>query len=81
MFNRNWIYYIIGVVVIVGVYSWDKVGLLLLFVGGMMGYLLHGYVRGIYDDWNEAYFNNEKRRRDIRKKVLEQELEQLKQGD
>jgi hypothetical protein len=80
-FKKNYIYYIAGAVVFVVIFGIDKLGSLFLLLGFGLGYLLHGWVNGLFTDWKNAFFTGELRKREMKVKELEQELERLKEGD
>jgi hypothetical protein len=80
-FKINWLYYLIGVALFVALFGYDKVLCLFLLIGFGIGYLLHNWLNGIYTDFVNAFFTDELRKRQIKRKELEDELERLKQGD
>lgn len=81
MFKKQYLYYIVGTIVFVIIYSFDKIGTLMLLGGFGIGYLLHNWLRGMYEDTLNAFFTTETRKRQMKKRELEQELEKLKEGD
>jgi uncharacterized metal-binding protein len=80
-FKRTYIYYIIGIVVTVVIFGLNKGYFLFLLLGFGVGILLHNWVKDMYDNTINAFFTDELRKRQMKKKVLEQELERLKEGD
>jgi hypothetical protein len=80
-FKKSWIYYIVGTIVFIVLFGIDKMWTLFLLTGFSLGYLLHNWLNNIFVDWKNAFFTDELRKREMKKKELEQELEKLKQGD
>ncbi|MGA2476979.1 MAG: hypothetical protein ABSF73_10205 [Terriglobia bacterium] len=80
-FKRSWIYYVIGAVVFVAVFGINKGYWLFMLMGFGLGYLLHNWIFEKYTDFVNAFFTDELRKRQIKRKELEQELERLKEGD
>jgi hypothetical protein len=80
-FKRIYVYYIIGIVVSVVVFGLNKGYFLFLLLGFGVGILLHGWVKNMYDNTINAFFTDELRKRQIKRKLLEQELEKYKEGD
>jgi hypothetical protein len=81
MFKKNWIYYIVGTVLFVVLFGINKGWTLFLFLGFCLGFILHNWLDNLFTDWKNAFFTDEVRRRENKRKELEQELERLKQGD
>jgi len=52
-----------------------------MLMGFGLGYLLHNWIFEKYTDFVNAFFTDELRKRQIKRKELEQELERLKEGD
>jgi hypothetical protein len=79
--KRNWIYYILGIVITIILFGWRKDYFLFLLIGSGLGLLLHTWVKDIYDNTINAFFTSELTKRNMRQKDLELELEKLKKGD
>lgn len=80
-FKRNWIYYIVGIAVFVGVFGWNKGYWLFMLIGFGLGFALHNWIYDKYIDFINAFYADEVRKRQMKRKELEQELEKLKEGD
>ena len=80
-FKKQWIYYILGIIGFSVLYGYDKFYCLFVLVGVGFGVLLHDRIQETYNDTIDSFFSNESRKRQMKKRLLEQELEKLKQGD
>jgi hypothetical protein len=80
-FKKTYLYYIIGIVVTVVIFGLNSGYFIFLLIGFGVGILLHGWVKNMYDNTINAFFTDELRKRQIKRKLLEQELEKYKEGD
>lgn len=81
IFKRTWIYYIVGTIIFVVLFGFNMGYCLFLLMGFGVGILLNNWIKGLYDDTVNAFFTGELRKRETKRKELEQELERLKMGD
>jgi hypothetical protein len=80
-FKRTYIYYIIGIIVSVVIFGLNMYYFMFTLLGFGVGILLHNWVKDMYDNTINAFFTDELRKRQIKRKLLEQELEKYKEGD
>jgi hypothetical protein len=81
MFKKTWLYYIVGTALFLILFGINKEWTLFLLIGCGVGLLLHNWIDNIFIDWKNAFFTDELRKREMKKRELERELELLKQGD
>lgn len=77
-FRKSQIWYIIGGAIALAVFGIDKAWFLFMLMGIGIGLILHGWVSGILTDMSNTFYDNESRKREMKKRDLENQLEKLK---
>lgn len=80
-FRKEWLYYVTGTIVFFVLWGLNVGYCLFILIGFGLGVVLHSWIMGMYNDTVNAFYTNESRKRSIRQKELEQELEKYKEGD
>jgi hypothetical protein len=81
MLKKSYLYYVAGTAIFVVLFGLSKEWCLFLLIGFGLGYILHNWLDDMFINWKNAFFTDELRKREMKKKELEQELEKLKSGD
>jgi hypothetical protein len=79
--KRIYVYYIIGIIVTIVIFGLNKGYFLFMLTGVGVGLLLHKWVKEQYNNFTNVFFTDELRKREMKRRLLEQELERLKEGD
>jgi hypothetical protein len=80
-FKKEYLYYVLGVVGVIVVFGIGQLYFYVLLAGFGVGYLLHDWIKGMYDNSINVFFTGEVRKRSMKRKELEQELEKLNSSD